>query len=86
MTREYRPGIAEAGRAIYQEKILPTLGEEDTGKLVVIDVDTGDWEVNADHIAALLSIRERNPNAYTWAARVGHRAAYRAGNLPASQL
>ena len=78
---------AEAvGRAIYQEKIRDTLGPDDQGKLVVIDIASGDYEIDADHIAALLRLRQRRPNARTWTERVGHPAAYRMGSTLPSQL
>ena len=49
---------AEAvGHAIYQEKIRDTLEPDDQGKLVVIDIASGDHEIDADHIAALLRLR-----------------------------
>ena len=58
---------AEAvGHAIYQEKIRDTLEPDDQGKLVVIDIASGDHEIDADHIAALLRLRQRRPNARTW--------------------
>ena len=78
---------AEAvGRAIYQEKIRDTLEPDDQGKLVVIDIASGDHEIDADHIAALLRLRQRRPNARTWTERVGHPAAYHMGSTLPSQL
>ena len=78
--------IAPIGRAIYKDKIRDTLGPGDKGKLVVIDVTNGDYEIDEDHIAALERIHQRNPDAYTWTERVGYRAAYHMGSLPPSQL
>ena len=40
------------GRAIYREKIHPTLGPEHKGKIVVIDVKSGDYEIADRHITA----------------------------------
>ena len=37
--------VAATGRAIYNEKIRDTLGPEDKGKVVVIDVNSGDYEI-----------------------------------------
>ena len=54
------------GRAIYREKILPTLGPEHKGKVVVIDVKSGDYEIADRHITAARRLRERRPDAYTW--------------------
>ena len=78
--------VATVGRAIYHEKIRETLGPEDRGKLVVIDIASGDYEIDADHIAALLRIRQRYPKARTWTERAGHPAAYHIGSTLPSQL
>ena len=58
------------GRAIYLEKIRPNLGPEHKGKIVVIDVKSGDYEI-ADgplraHLEAVQRLRERRPDAFTW--------------------
>ena len=58
------------GRAIYHEKIRPTLGPEHKGKIVVIDVKSGDYEI-ADgplkgHLKAVRKLCQRRPDAYTW--------------------
>ena len=42
----------DIGRAIYKEKILPTLGPEHKGKVVVIDVKSGDYEIADRHMTA----------------------------------
>ena len=68
------------GRAIYNEKILPTLGPEHKGKVVVIDVKSGDYEIDRSDLAADLRLRKRRPDAFTWAERVGSPAVYRIGS------
>ena len=52
--------IPEIGRAIYKDKILPTLGPEDDGKLVVIDVTTGNYEIDGRDIDLCDKLLERN--------------------------
>ena len=54
------------GRAIYREKIRPTLGPECKGKVCVIDVKSGDYELADQHITAARRLRARRPDAYTW--------------------
>lgn len=68
---------ATVGRAIYNENILPTLGPEHKGKVVVIDVNSGDYEIADKHMTADTRLRERQPEAYTWAERVGFPAVFR---------
>ena len=83
---------ATVGRAIYEEKILPKLGPDDQGKVVVIDVNSGDYEIADQHMTAATRLRERQPEAYTWAERVGfptvHRMPFRFtyGSLPINEM
>ena len=68
------------GRAIYHDKIRPTLGPEHKGKVVVIDVKSGDYEIAKNSLTADLRLRKRRPNAFTWAERVGYPAVYHMGS------
>lgn len=68
-----------AGRAMYEEKILPLLKSDDRGKVVVIDVNSGDYEIDSDDAAALFRLLERRPDAFTWTERVGYPVAHRMG-------
>lgn len=77
----FNPDDAPAiGRAIYQEKIRPTLGPECKGKVVVIDVKSGDYEIADNDMEATSCLRKRRPNAFTWAERVGYPAVYHMGS------
>jgi hypothetical protein len=75
--------IGGIGRAIYKEKILRILDETaDKGKVVVIDVHSGDFEVADDvypddDLNADERLRSRRPDAVTWVERVGYPTVYR---------
>ena len=56
--------VVTAGRAIY-EKLRERLEAEEWGRVVVIDVKSGDYEIAENHLAAALLLRERQPDAYT---------------------
>ena len=71
---------ADAGRAIYNRDIRDKVEPAEIGKVVVIDVNTGDWEIDADDATALFRLLKRRPNAFTWAERVGHPAVYNIGS------
>ena len=58
--------VRETGQSIYLTRILPKLPEGDKGKMVVIDVDSGDYEVDADQAAALKRLLARRPDARAW--------------------
>ena len=78
---------AAVGKEIY-ERLRERLEAEEWGRVVVIDVKSGDYEIAENHLTAALRLRERRPGAYTWAERVGHPtvirlgAGYRPGNHP----
>lgn len=79
MRGKYQPGeVAARGDAIYEE-IKPRLGDLEKGTFVVIDIESGDYEIGPDDAKATGRLRDRRPSAYTWAVRVGYRAT---GYLP----
>src|SRR6266404_5760043 len=44
--------FARRGDAIYEREIRPTIEADNKGKFVVIDIETGAYEVDADELAA----------------------------------
>ena len=74
---EYVPGdIAARGEAIYKERIRPKVKSVAKGSFVVIDIESGDYEVDAGDASATRRLLNRRPKAVTYGVRVGHRAAY----------
>ncbi len=70
--------IADKGEAIYAEVIKPSINiEQEMGKFIVIDVNTGDYEIDKRDAAASRRLRARCPDAITYAVRVGRPTAYR---------
>ena len=69
------------GRRFY-EQIRAEMEAKQWGRMVVIDVTTGDYEVADDDLTATSRLFERNPEAMTWGELVGYRAAYRMGGNP----
>ena len=71
--------MAERGRKLYEERIKASVDPIHYGKFVVIDLDTGDYEIDKRHISAIKKLRERRPRALTYGIRVGFPSAYRSG-------
>jgi hypothetical protein len=68
------------GKALYQQHIRPLVeGSGSIGKIVVIDVESGDFEVDTDILAASSRLRIRHANARIWAERIGYNAVYAVG-------
>ncbi|MBA3471684.1 MAG: hypothetical protein H0T57_00400 [Rubrobacter sp.] len=71
--------FARRGDEIYERAVRPHVREDDLGKFVLIDIETDDFEMDADEIAASDRLLARNPDAQVWLTRVGSRYARRFG-------
>ncbi|MBA2669848.1 MAG: hypothetical protein H0U67_05700 [Gemmatimonadetes bacterium] len=71
--------FARRGDGIYEREISLRLGPEDEGKFVVIDTETGAYEVDRDEIAASDRLLARHPEAQVWLRQVGSRHSRRLG-------
>lgn len=70
---------ARRGDEIYERDIRPQVEPDHNGKIVAIDMDTGDWEMDADEVTASKRVEARNPDAQIWVVRVGFRYVRRFG-------
>ena len=71
--------FAARGDELYERRILPLLGDENEGRFVLIDIESGEYEVDEDEIAASDRLLIRRPNAQIWLRQVGSRYARRFG-------
>lgn len=74
--------FARRGRTLYEEEVQPHVVEEDSGKFVAIDIETGAYEIDTDDYTATERLLQRQPAAQIWLCRVGQRTAYRIGGYP----
>jgi ferredoxin len=79
-----REEVAARGRAIYEEQIRSRVEPEHEGEFVVIDVDTGEYEIGKDDVALMKRAAERHPVHSLYGMRVGHRTMGRIGARRAS--
>jgi len=63
--------IVPRGREIYERRVRPELRQEDEGAFVVIDVESGDYEVAADEEEAFARVEARHPGSVFFFSRVG---------------
>ena len=68
--------VKEIGKAIYDQNIKSDLGPEFKGKIVVIDVYSGDYEIGDEDSETTMRLRKRRPDACTWAEKVGYPTVY----------
>ena len=75
----YSDDVVTIGESIYEKDVLPRMTPEDKGKMVVIDVFSGDYEIDRHSMVARHRLLKRQPGAIVYIGRVGYRAAYRVG-------
>ena len=68
--------ICDRGEQIYEEQIKHLVEPEENGKFIVIDIESGDYEIDEDEIAADERLNERRPDAVGYLGRIGYKAAY----------
>lgn len=71
--------FARRGDEIYERDIQPRVETGNEGKFVVIDVESGAYEIDADELAASDRLLARCPDAQAWMMRIGSRHARRFG-------
>ena len=72
--------FAQRGDLIYQTQIRRQVEAGNHGKIVAIDIETGDFEVANSPMLAVDKLYQRKPNAQPWVIRIGHRAVFRFGS------
>jgi hypothetical protein len=72
--------IVRRGKEIYKKTIRNQVEtEENIGKIVCIDIETGDYEVDETGIVASKRLHSRHPGAALWGERIGFDAVYAVG-------
>jgi hypothetical protein len=67
------------GKAIYEERIREQVEPAHKGEYLVINVETGEYEMDQEHIAAWNRAAEKHPGASLFGMRVGYPTVGRIG-------
>jgi hypothetical protein len=70
---------ARIGRRIYDREIREKVETKHRGKFLFVDIDTGDYEFDADQVAAGERLRERHPDSLLYMVRIGYPTAVKFG-------
>lgn len=79
MTRSslIREEVARLGKAIYQQRIRPQVEMvENIGKVISIDVETGEYAIGTDSLVTCRQLQAKHPDAAIWTERIGFDAVY----------
>jgi hypothetical protein len=67
-----RQRVARLGRAMYAKRVRRRVRGERKGRVVALDVHSGDFEVGDSVLEAAERLLERRPDAEVWLERVGY--------------
>ena len=70
---------ARRGIALYEDRVRSQVEAGNRGKVVAIDVDSWDFEVAENTLAASQRLLTREPDAQIWCIRIGYSAVHRFG-------
>lgn len=74
--------IVQRGQEWYAQSIRPQVETEaNIGKQIVIDIETGEYDVDEDGLAASKRLLAKRPDAALYGARIGYDAVYSLGGL-----
>lgn len=68
--------FARRGTDIYEGQIRAQVEEGNKGRIVAIDIETGEYSLGENILLASQALFERNDDAQLWVVRVGHRAVH----------
>ena len=72
--------ICERGEQIYQEKLRAKLDTpENYRKVVVLDIETGEYEMDSEHRPAAMRAKAAHPDGALYAVRIGFPAVEKIG-------
>ena len=71
--------VGRRGEEIYHQQIRPRVEAGNRGKFLVLDIKTGDYEIDAEDVVATQRLLARKPHAVLYGLRIGHPTAYRLG-------
>ena len=81
-TRLSREEVGQRGEALYEQKIRANVEtEENIGKMVIIDVETGEYEIDERGLAPARLLQSRRPNAALYGKRIGYDVAEALGGV-----
>lgn len=72
--------VVQRGIELYEQQIKAQVEDGNQGKFLVINTETGEYEMDADDVLAAKQAKFRFSDAPLFTLRVGRAAAYRIGS------
>ena len=74
--RYSKEDIGRLGDEIYHRDIRPKVMPQEKGKFLVLDIETGDYEVDEEDLKAEKRLLTRRPSGIFYGVRIGYTSAY----------
>ena len=71
--------ICDKAEKIYSEKIKHLVEPEQNGRFIVVDIESGDYEIDEDDISAEDRLEERRPGYVGHLLKIGFESAFTVG-------
>nr|WP_039740315.1 hypothetical protein [Hassalia byssoidea] len=72
--------ITRRGKELYEKSIRTQVETpENIGKIISINVETGEYEIGDDLVVTSLRLRAKQADAAVWAEKIGFNAVYAVG-------
>jgi hypothetical protein len=68
--------IARIANEIYRRDIRPKVMPQHKGKFLILDIESGDYEIDEDDLTAEERLRARRPEGVFFGIRIGYTSAY----------
>ena len=68
--------IGQLAEQIYRRSIRDKVMPQHKGKFLIVDIESGDYEIDEDDLAAEDRLRARRPDGICFVLRIGYKAAY----------
>ena len=75
--------IGTRGREIYEEQLRDKLEPEHIGKFIVIDIETGEYEMDEGDLTASMRAYRKKPDGARFGMRIGYETSGTIGNAMA---
>jgi hypothetical protein len=69
--------IGDRGRELYEHQLRAKVEAENVGRFLVIDIESGDYEIDDEDLVATDRLLARRPQAITYGLCIGYPDAYR---------
>jgi hypothetical protein len=74
--------VGQRAKALYESQIRAKIESSETiGKMIIIDIETGDYEVDENGIRAADALYAKNPMARLFGLRIGYKVAASLGGI-----